>query len=747
MAEEDGDLGDLAATATTVANLLQQLGKLKEVKETTTDIRAQREAMYEIAKLELKLRGEEVSLAALALDNQKESAEAWDQTFQNMLGVSDKWKSSNLGRLMQPGGLDGFINSMKTTFTWSNLAVSSLTKTVEIAGALVAMSWSLAKSQDEAMVAFNKTTGASRLYGEELLRLESSMYHHGVTMEEAGAAYASMTTNVKNLKGMSEISRKDLAETTVVLAQLGVNADTTTANFQFLTAAMGYSASEANNLSREMFVLAQEIGMPPEEMAQGLQGAAPAMAKFGSQSGEMYKKLAVNARAANMEVPQLLGIIEKFDTFEGAAQSVGQLNAILGGPFLNSLEMVQTTDPVERMKLLSDAANQAGTSFDDMSYYQRIALTEAMGLKDVSELALVMAGSFDEAVPAMKKTQAELAEIAKQSNEFNTLAEEWSQILRMLTVDLFGGVIPALKGFLQGIQDANQAMGGLLIPALAGMILGTGAAATIVFGLAAAVQASLPFVLLLGPGLGATGAGGTAAAAGVASFSGALAASTPVIMSSASAVGSFTPIILGLGAAAFMAGAGIYLALSGVTGLMSAIDADTVMQKVLSLNSLSFALGSLVLSSALMPFVAGNLWQLIATLNAIDGDNLIPVAEMFSSINSILDRDLEGLTKVEQTIARVAASINSIDSSEKVFAVKQLIDSVNAATARPAAAATTTALAAQSAARPAAAATTTALAAQSAGALNRPIQISLNVAGREWLSLQTDTLDKLLNQY
>jgi hypothetical protein len=168
-----------------------------------------------------------------------------------------------------------------------------------------------------------------------------------------------------------------------------------------------------------------------------------------------------------------------------------------------------------------------------------------------------------------------------------------------------------------------------------------------------------------------------------------------------------------------------------------------VIQKVLALNSLSFTLGSLVLSSALMPFVAGNLWQLIATLNAINGDNLIPVAEMFSSINSILDKDLEGLMKVEQTIAKVAASINSIDSSEKVFAVKQLIDSVNAATARPAAADSTTALAAS----PAAAASTTALAPSPAGALNRPIQISLNVGGREWLSVQTETLDKLLNQY
>jgi hypothetical protein len=757
MAEEDGDLGDLAATATTIAGLLEQIGKLTELRDTTSDIRAQREATYEIAKLELELRGEEVSVEAMALENRKKSAEVWDQTFQNMLGVSDKWKSSNLGRLMEPGGLDGFIDSMRTTFTATNIAVGALTKAVEITGALIGASWLLAKTQDDALVAFNKSTGASRLYGQELLNLEASMYHHGVTMDDARESYASMVNNVKDLKNMSETSRRDLSETTAALSHLGVSVDTTTANFQFLTAAMGLSSSEANSFSREMLTLAQTTGMPPEEMAKGFQEAAPAMAKFGSQSTEMYKKLAVNARAANMDVSQLLGIVEKFDTFEGAAQSVGQLNAILGGPFLNSMEMVQTTDPVERMKLLSDAANQAGASFDDMGYYQRIALTEAMGLKDVSELALVMAGGFDETVPSIKQSQTELAAIAKQSQEFNTLSDEMSQLMRMFATSLLTWVVPAIKWVTQGIQDLNQWMGGWLMPILGLFVAALFAAVAVVAGLAALLPALASAAFLTGAGSTAatgglsalaTAAGAAtpvigAATGGLTAFTTAAGAATPVIAAATAGFGPFALAMLGIGAAFLLAGAGIYLALSGVTGLMSAIDADTVIQKVLALNSLSFALGSLVLSSALMPFVAGNLWQLIATLNAINGDNLIPVAEMFSSINSILDKDLEGLMKVEQTIAKVAASINSIDSSEKVFAVKQLIDSVNAATARPAAADSTTALAAS----PAAAASTTALAPSPAGALNRPIQISLNVGGREWLSVQTETLDKLLNQY
>lgn len=803
----DGDnIGDAASEATRRLNLLEEMANWQKIADLSSDTRVQQEAMYKIQEARLKLQGKEISNEALALKNRQAAADAWDQTFQNMFGVSDKWKSSTLGKLMQPGGLDGFTDSMKRTFTASNLAVSSLTKAVEITGALVGASLALAKNQDDTLVAFNATTGASKLYGEELLNLESSMNHHGVTLDGASESYTSMSKNVKNLNNMSKTSRVDLAETTAVLNKFGVSADITTANFEFLTAAMGLSSTEANNFSREMFVLAQEIGMPPEEMAKGLQDAAPHIAKFGSQSGEMYKKLAVNARAANMDVSQLLGIVEKFDTFESAAQSVGKLNAILGGPFLNSMEMIQTTDPVERMKLLSDAANQAGASFDDMGYYERIALTEAMGLKDVSELALVMAGGFDQAVPAIKQTQAELANMAKQSADFNTLKEEIAQTWRMFATSLLTWVIPAVKGLLQKFQELNQFFGGYLMPYLGFVAASFLFLVSGIFALVAVLFIASPMVTALAAVTGSVAPAGTAAAGGIAAFTTALTTAAPAIATISTALYGFTPVILAigaatlmmgggfllaaygmslfvasffdldvaqllavsfalvglgvslwllvpalgafagavaaggwiavvgllaLGAAALMAGAGISMILNGVVSLMGAIDAETVIQKVASLNSLSLALGSLVISSALMPFVASNLWPLIGALNAIDGEDLIPVANLFESINSMLGGELAGLETVEQTISKIVASINSIDSSEKVFAVKQIIDSIAAATASPRSSA----------------ATDQANQTQAAAALNRPILISLNVSGREWASLQTDTLDKLLNQY
>jgi hypothetical protein len=291
---------------------------------------------------------------------------------------------------------------------------------------------------------------------------------------------------------------------------MGVSMDTTAANVQFMTRSMGVSTAEASKYQRELFTLAQEIGMPPEQMAAGFKAAAPKLAAFGKQAGKVFTKLAKNARAAGMEVEQLLGIVEQFDTFEGAAESVGKLNALLGGPFLNSMEMVMTTDPSERMRMLSGALNDAGKSFDQMTYYEKKSIAAAAGLSDVNELALVMAGSFDESAGGANRSQAEIEALAKQSKEFNTMMEELKQTMMMFAIEM-RPVIEGIKWILQGMQNMMP-----LFKQLTPSIMGVGAAMIFmksgidvttwsVKGLTAAFRASplavLAGIILLGQGL------------------------------------------------------------------------------------------------------------------------------------------------------------------------------------------------------------------------------------------------------
>jgi len=271
--------------------------------------------------------------------------------------------------------LKKWAGSMIKTFSIQNMAYSVLLKFTQ---ATTQLMW----EQDAALVSFNRQTGAARLYGDELAALEENLYTHGVNMTDAAEAGGALVRTVHGLKTMSSLARKDLMETTAILQELGVSADTTGANVHFMTRALGMSVKESAKYQRELFALAQQIGMPPAEMAEGFKSAQPKLAAFGKDAGRVFKKLATAARASGIEIQQMLGIVEQFDTFEGAATSVGKLNALLGGPFLNSMEMVMQTDPTERMRMLSGALNKAGKSFDQMTYYEKKSIAAAAGLSE-----------------------------------------------------------------------------------------------------------------------------------------------------------------------------------------------------------------------------------------------------------------------------------------------------------------------------------------------------------------------------
>jgi len=412
-----------------------------------------------LAQAEQILRGgQEKKIANLKklqeLDKeQTASTQALTDALGGLVGMNKSYETSMLGSisatLTSGKAFKKWAGSMMKTFSIQNMAYSVLLKFTQ---ATTQLMW----EQDAALVSFNRQTGAARLYGDELAALEENLYTHGVNMTDAAEAGGALVRTVHGLKTMSSLARKDLMETTAILQELGVSADTTGANVHFMTRALGMSVKESAKYQIELFALAQQIGMPPAEMAEGFKSAQPKLAAFGKDAGRVFKKLATAARASGMEVQQMLGIVEQFDTFEGAATSVGKLNALLGGPFLNSMEMVMQTDPTERMRMLSGALNKAGKSFDQLTYYEKKSIAAAAGLSDVNELALVMAGNFTGVAGGAQKSQAEIQRLAEQTKEFNEIGEELLQIMRMFAVQM-RPVIKKFKDFLESIQEQKKA--------------------------------------------------------------------------------------------------------------------------------------------------------------------------------------------------------------------------------------------------------------------------------------------------
>ena len=463
--------------------------RLKEIEKSNLRLRDLEEQKLQLEKKRLQFKRElgeinDAQLAAglLALQKQSAGIQSGTDAAKRFLGVTDQQNS--LLTQMAVGGEEffkGFGKGLTRALDPMNVLSSTIDKVVE-------MTVFLALEQDKAIVSFNKATGASGEFDSTIQNLERSLFTTGVSAAEAGQSVQTLFLNVSDFTEMSGSQQEELAKTTAVLNELGVNADNTAKNLQFATRALGMTTTEATRLQRELFTFAQDLGVSADKIAQDFQKFGPQIAALGSEGVDAFKQLEMQAKATGFAIEELVNITEQFNKFDTAAQAVGKLNAMLGGPFLNTLEMVNETNPAKRMELLKNAVDRAGLSFDDMDFYQRKAIASSMGLNE-QQLALLMRGEFNVGPPP--KTAEELANLAEQTAQFNTLAEEMKQIARGLAIS-FGPVISMFKNFLQLLSPIAENLD-FVAYGLGGYAVATAAASLATSGFTLALAKNLLF--------------------------------------------------------------------------------------------------------------------------------------------------------------------------------------------------------------------------------------------------------------
>tara|TARA_R110002110_G_scaffold206193_1_gene418386 strand:- start:5820 stop:8417 length:2598 start_codon:yes stop_codon:yes gene_type:complete len=279
----------------------------------------------------------------------------------------------------------------------------------------------------------------------------------GVTSQEAAAAQGALISKMSSFTQLSEKQKGSLTKQAALMQELGVQSSTTAEIFDKATKSLGMGADQMEGLTRRLKDTADSLGLPLSRVAQDFNLVATELAFYGDDIEKVFEGLEKQAKATGLSMQQLLKIGgAAFDTFDGAAQKVGRLNAILGGPYLNSIDMLNASEE-ERLELLTASMDASGKMYGDLGKYEQKAIADALGVS--TEEANRLFGNLSAAEELEIKHKEEMAETARKAQaSMDKLANAFNHLL--ITMD---PLFAAFEWFAEKVSWLAGTGGGKLV--------------------------------------------------------------------------------------------------------------------------------------------------------------------------------------------------------------------------------------------------------------------------------------------
>lgn len=371
-----------------------------------------------------------------------------------MAGLSDELSLS--GKLMSAAAngaslkdvLGGVVDQLKEANAGTFALDAASKKLTQGMVALGTMAVEQALSLDKSQSEIDKLTGGLGKFDSAVEDAYQSNKAFGVTVEDASGAVKDLFQSTSQFSMMSKAQQSDLTTTAALMNQAGVSSAAFAGGLEVSMKALGKTAEEARDTQTDLLRFSQELGMSPQLMAENFKDAGPILAKFSHNAERNFKDVAKAAKATGMEISRILDFTQQFDTFEGAADKVGSLNAMLGGDFVNAMDLMAAENPAERMKMITDAVKDAGKSFEDMTYYEKLAIAEAGGFADVQELSKALSGDMDTLSMSTEERAMKEAELAKVTAANQDIQAQFAAAIAAMA--------PDIKRFIDFLSELAQ---------------------------------------------------------------------------------------------------------------------------------------------------------------------------------------------------------------------------------------------------------------------------------------------------
>lgn len=280
----------------------------------------------------------------------------------------------------------------------------------------------------------------------------------GLSFEEAAATTKELINGMSQFTRLTEDTRTELVKTVAMMDKLGLSTQNQVMLLQMTTKSFGMSVSQAQSSLTRIQSFAESTGIPMSELNKNLGAAGTKLAAFGQGGYEkVFQSLSIAAKNLGIEMGKLLSITEGFTTFDGAAQAAGQLNAVLGGNFINSISLLEGAmeNPIEAFARIKEGMDASGKSFRDMSLPMQRHIASLLNM-EVSEAQALFSQSLGSAT-------AQMTMQAKKQEELNALAAKSTDAFKRLEI-AFQKIVasPVTQWIISFVELLASAVEGLL---------------------------------------------------------------------------------------------------------------------------------------------------------------------------------------------------------------------------------------------------------------------------------------------
>jgi len=487
-------LGDHAQILAQNRNLRQAEGDAirSEIRDLQTKL-AQEEASENIVEgTAAKYREQIVALRQIhqVLNSNSNAHDAIERgtrgVLKTSLGISNAWTGTLTGGMVRAAATgdsmaEGFATMGRTLQDTifsieglGNIAFSLLQKVQE-------MTFRNIKAGDTLNAQYARATGlvtenaqSTSMLSSELQRNLYATNDLYASMEEVNKIRTTLAVSSSTFVNMSERERKAMSRLGIALDKAGYGVELLGNHLDTFSIGMGMGSAQIERFTREVHAMGQQIGITASQMSRDFAPAMKVAIHYTGRETEVLNGLMRQAKATGLEMNKMLGIVAKFDTFEGAGEAVGRLNAILGGPYLNAIQMVYATED-QRLDLLRQSVSASGRSFASLAKYEQKAIMAAAGINDINT-AMQLFGQSAASYNVHIEKQKSLEEAARAATPVfqqlaasaQRLAVAFQPFVNMLTAvsDFLAARIPesagsaslALIGFIGTLKIAYVAV-------------------------------------------------------------------------------------------------------------------------------------------------------------------------------------------------------------------------------------------------------------------------------------------------